>query len=481
MDIQVGKKARTERNGSGSGGRLVRSRYLQTVPREDGYVVYHSLFGNVKKVSAGVVALLHEFAGGRDPSEVGGSNVQEVVRDMKKMYYLVEEGTDERDLVRPKLERRAELLRRGYLVSSVQLSISDACNFRCVYCFADRSDRRSEARRRLMNRSEKLMSFETATKAVDTVIDCVKRNGKDRVVVKFFGREPLVNWRVMKRLMDHYGSGEGTGVEVRWDCTTNASLIDEEVAREFARHRVNVYVSVDSVAEANDVNRPTAGGEGSFAVIDRGISLLREKGVTVFASAVLSSLNFDSFDGRMIDYARSQGIDTVITLLAMQDRHLMCQRTRTVDEIADKLFEIYQYGKREGVKVVGYWHNPIRRLLLSTHETATTTPREDHSSCTATGFQVSVEPSGDVFPCRAQSLHLGHIDRFDEMLRSEPYRYQTMRTYMNVPECRGCPIEGFCQGDCLGHLEEMYGDIYTLDESFCEIYRGITRRVLQAG
>jgi len=464
--------------------RLVRSRYLQEVPRQDGrFAVYHSLFGNLKRVNGAVLELLRRFSEPARPRDVLGDGqvpAADAIRTLRDLYYLVPEGYDERTLVDEQLRERERLLRRGYLISALQLSISDACNFKCKYCFADRSDHRSEERRRLIDHPHKLMDFDTALLAAETLIDNAKRNDKERLVIKFFGREPLVNWPVMERLMNHVGFGERYGIKVRWDCTTNASLFTDEIAEVMARYRVNLYISVDSINEANDVNRPTKQGGKTFEVIDRAIARARGRGIEVFVSAVLSSLNFDQFDNALVDYAVKYGIRNVIVLLAMQDSFLMNQRTRSTEEIVDKLWEIYSYARSRGLNVAGYWHNPLRRLLLTTHEDVMRTQLEDHNSCTATGFQLSVEPSGDVFPCRAQSLHLGHISRFEDMLRSDVYRWQTMRTYCNVPACRGCEIEGVCQGECLGHSEEMYeGDIYRPDPSFCDIYRRVTRVVLE--
>jgi radical SAM protein with 4Fe4S-binding SPASM domain len=92
-----------------------------------------------------------------------------------------------------------------------------------------------------------------------------------------------------------------------------------------------------------------------------------------------------------------------------------------------------------------------------------------------------MEPSGDLFPCRAQSHHLGHITTFEETLHSPAYRHQAMRTYSNVPYCRGCPLEGLCQGERLGHCEYAFNDIYRPDERYCEIYRMITPMILLHG
>lgn len=459
-----------------------KSSYLRVLDRaKGGYVAYHKLFGNLSALNDSSIRLLSAFDDPRTPAEYASLYAQygDYLTAFHDMYYLVEEDLDERALHEQDLQRRQTRLRSGSYIGGVQLSVSDACNFACKYCFCDFVDARGDKRPELSAQKNKLMSFQVAQRTIDTLIATLSRNGRSSLVVKFFGREPLVNWRLMKRVMEHYGHGEDRGIHIAYALTTNGSLVRSDMAEMLGRYDVRTTVSVDGLADSNDGIRVSKKkGEPTFNMIDRGIRLLAEHGAVHALSGVVTDSNFDQFDSRIIDYAASVGIREVQVLLGMQGDFI---RRIDADTAAQKLFDIHQDGVKKGVAVTGYWNNAVVEVFSSRRL------RRDGErihgvveSCTATGHQISVEPSGDIFPCRAMSTHVGHIDDFDAMLKSAAYEHVVMRTYGNVADCRGCPTEGFCQGECLGNLEEKRGDIYAVDEEYCAIYRKIYDKILAA-
>lgn len=464
------------------GQAIRRSSYLRVLPRRSGgAVAYHTLFGNVLYLNEAAVALLDLFDEPRTPADYAGAYAQfpEHLNALHDHYYLVEEEVDERALYERDLERRRERLRTGAYIGGIQLSVSDACNFACRYCFCDFVDRRGDKRQELSRRREKLMTFEIAQKTIDTVIDVIRGNQRPSVVVKFFGREPLVNWRLIRRVLEHYGHGERHGLQIAYAMTSNGSLVTPEIAETLARYRVTTTVSVDGLADSNDGVRVTKKDQApTFSIIDAGLQILSARKAVHVLSAVVTDENFDQFDGRFVDYAHSLGAPEVQVLLGMQGDFI---RRIDPETAAQKLFEIHRYGRQRGVSVTGYWNNALVEVFNSRRRRSDREQiRGAVESCTATGHQISVEPSGDVFPCRAMSTHVGHIDSFPAMLESDAYRNVVMRTYGNVGPCRGCPTEGFCQGECLGNLEEKYSDIYAVDPAYCDIYRRVYDKVLTA-
>ena len=464
------------------GQAIRRSSYLRILPRRSGgAVAYHTLFGNLLYLNDAAVALLDLFKDPRTPVDYASAYAQfhEHLNALYDHYYLVEDEVDERALHERDLERRRERLRTGAYIGGIQLSVSDACNFACRYCFCDFVDLRGEERQELSRRRDKLMTFEIAQKTIDTVIGVVRRNQRPALVVKFFGREPLVNWRLIRRILEHYGHGEQHGLQIAYAMTSNGSLVTPEIAETLARYRVTTTVSVDGLSDSNDGVRVTKKDEGpTFSIIDAGLKILSAHQAVHVLSAVITDTNFDHFDGRFVDYAQSLGVREVQVLLGMQGDFI---RRIDPETAAQKLFEIHRYGRERGVSVTGYWNNALvevfnsRRLRKDGEQI-----RGVVESCTATGHQISVEPSGDVFPCRAMSTHVGHIDALDAMLQSDAYHDVVMRTYGNVGPCRGCPTEGFCQGECLGNLEQKYSDIYAVDPAYCDIYRRVYDKVLTA-
>jgi len=454
--------------------RLLRSPFLQVIASNGGYVAYHSLFGNLCRVNAGVVNLLERFREPKRPADVVlGASAAAGVRKLREMWYLVPEGTDERARVGRWLQRRSELVPQGYFITEVELSVSDLCNYSCSYCFADAADKLSDDRRRL-SAGPKLMTLDLAVSTVERLLALVRRNRHPRLFVKFVGREPLMNRDVMLAVMDRFGNGKD-GVSIRYDVTTNCSLVTEDLARHLKRHGAVVNASMDAPGAENDLTRRTKGGKGTFAEVDRGIGILRDHGIEMILNSVLTDSNFDSLSGAIVDYAAGRGIGTVSLIPVFGNDELALHRGRSIEAIADRLAGVFEHGRGKGVKVRGYWYNGVAKLLWARNRDYMDTIGDRHS-CVASGNQINVEPSGDVFPCRMSGARLGHIDDLDALLGSEVYRRYLMRAY--VAACANCSIEGFCHGLCVGHLEGKYNDIYRVDEPYCELYRAMTRRVL---
>jgi uncharacterized protein len=71
----------------------------------------------------------------------------------------------------------------------------------------------------------------------------------------------------------------GDVVEVRFVLQTNGTLLDEAWAEVLLKHRVQVGISVDGPKQLHDIFRVDHEGQGSYDAVERGLMLLRDKGV----------------------------------------------------------------------------------------------------------------------------------------------------------------------------------------------------------
>ena len=458
---------------------LRKSKYLNIIQRNGKvHLAYHKLYGNITTLNDSSLQLLSKFDEHMSPDNYHSlySYYYPYIQTFYNMYYLVEDGFDERIEVKRELKEREKELKKGSFIGGVQLSVSDVCNFSCKYCFCDFVDKRDEERIELSKADNKLMSFKTAEKVINTLIELIKSEGNNKLVVKFFGREPLTNWPLIKRVMNHFEDGENYGIHIYYALTTNGSLVSSEMARDLGKYKVRTTVSIDGMEDSNDSVRVSKTDKNTFEVIQKGIDFLARHNAIDAFSAVLTYDNFESFDTRFIDFAHKYQIKEIQILLGMQGEFI---KSIDSEDVADKLFDLYVYSRNKGIALTGYWHNSIGELF------STRKLRNDQftthgvvESCTATGYQISVEPSGDIFPCRAMSTYFGNISDFRKALQSDNYKHVVMRTYGNVKDCYDCSIEGFCQGVCLGNLEEKHGDIYKVDPTYCDIYRKIAHKIL---
>ncbi|MFR6561233.1 MAG: 4Fe-4S cluster-binding domain-containing protein [Eubacterium ventriosum] len=82
--------------------------------------------------------------------------------------------------------------KRQTVVKALCLHIAHDCNLACKYCFAEEGEYHG---RRAM------MSFEVGKKALDFLV--ANSGSRVNLEVDFFGGEPLMNWDVVKQLVEY--------------------------------------------------------------------------------------------------------------------------------------------------------------------------------------------------------------------------------------------------------------------------------------
>ena len=135
--------------------------------------------------------------------------------------------------------------------------MAHTCNLNCEYCFASQGKYHGD---------RALMSFEVGKQALDFLMD---HSGTRRnLEVDFFGGEPLMNWDVVKRLVEYARSVEKErGKNFRFTLTTNGMLIDDDVIDFANREMSNVVLSLDGRKEINDRTRVDYAGNAATTAL----------------------------------------------------------------------------------------------------------------------------------------------------------------------------------------------------------------------
>ena len=107
------------------------------------------------------------------------------------------------------------------------------------------------------------MSYEVGKKALDFLV--ANSGSRVNLEVDFFGGEPLMNWDVVKQLVEYARSVEKERVKnFRFTLTTNGMLIDDDVIDFANREMSNVVLSLDGRKEIHDRLRVDYAGNGSY-------------------------------------------------------------------------------------------------------------------------------------------------------------------------------------------------------------------------
>ncbi|MBQ7647200.1 MAG: thioether cross-link-forming SCIFF peptide maturase, partial [Clostridia bacterium] len=159
--------------------------------------------------------------------------------------------------------------RTSGVIKALCLHVAHTCNLNCAYCFAGQGKFHGE---------RAIMPFEVGKRALDFLIE--NSGGRRNLEVDFFGGEPLMNFGVVKKLVEYARSIEKEkGKNFRFTLTTNGMLIDDDVIDFANREMSNVVLSLDGRKEVHDRFRVDLAGNGSFdRIVPKFQKLVKERG-----------------------------------------------------------------------------------------------------------------------------------------------------------------------------------------------------------
>ena len=232
---------------------------------------------------------------------------------------------------------------------------------------------------------------------------------------------------------------------------TNATLIDEELARHLADHRFLVGVSIDGPADAHDTYRTRRGGGGTHAQVMAGVDRLRGHGVDVNALVLVSKAN--------VHRARDV-YEFLKTHKLLYHQYIPCVEFETSGKLSPFSITAEEWGAFL-LELFALWYPSDTRRVSIRHHDALMAFFLDSSRqlCTMGGRcddYFVVEHTGDVYPCDffvQPELRVGNVldDDWGTLARRPQRRKFAVQKAAWAEVCETCPHLPYCSGDCIKH------------------------------
>ena len=237
----VGRQKRTE------GQRYRLMIYVVQQPVNDGMLLYNTL-------TCSLVLLT--------PDEAADITAQQELIDR---WFLVSQEHDDRKLRRQVRQMAALLTPAPKVVTTYTILTTTGCNARCFYCYEQGT-------------KPVTMTAETASQVVRYI---VAHRGDEKVTLRWFGGEPLVNAKVIDQICTELN---GQGVPFRSKMITNGYLMDADLverAKELWQLQW-VQITLDGTEQTyNRVKAYVHQGVNAFERVLQNIAMLTAAGIRV--------------------------------------------------------------------------------------------------------------------------------------------------------------------------------------------------------
>lgn len=350
-------------------------------------------------------------------------------------------------------------------IKSLCLHIAHDCNMRCEYCFASKGS---------YNRDRSLMSLEVGKKAIDFLLE--RSMNIKNLEIDFFGGEPLMNFDVVKKLVE-YGRTEEKkyGKNIRFTTTTNGVLLGEQERKLLNDEMSNVILSVDGRREVNDAMRPMEDGSGSYDVIMPNFKKFVEErgGKDYFVRGTFTRKNLD-FTQDVLSLA-AEGFDRIsVEPVVLDENDENSIRKKDVRKICleyERLAKEIIKRDCDGSKLIDAHPFTFFHFMIDLDEGPCVYKKI--KGCGSGTEYISITPNGDIYPCHQfagdTDFKMGNI--YDGKLDENIRRKFSHSAVTENPECSKCWARFFCGGGCRANNYKFNKDIEQPYEIGCQLER----------
>lgn len=355
--------------------------------------------------------------------------------------------------------KNLDLKKRDSVVKALCLHIAHTCNLNCEYCFAGQGKYHGE---------DALMSFEVGKQALDFL---VKNSGsRKNLEVDFFGGEPLVNFEVVKQLVEYARSIEKEkDKHFRFTLTTNGVLLDDDVIDFLNKEMNNVVLSLDGRKEVHDRLRKRLDGKGSYEIIvPKFKNFVEKRGNKEYymrGTFTRNNLDFTEDIFHMADLGFNElSMEPVVsepgTDYALREEDL------------DTIYEQYEILAKEMIKRKKQG-NPFTFYHYMIDLSAGPCIYKRITGCGSGTEYLAVTPSGDFYPCHQfvgdKKFLMGNVRDgvTNTNLRDE---FKLCNAYSRK-ECKECWAKLYCSGGCSANSYHATGSINNVYEYGCKLFK----------
>jgi len=330
---------------------------------------------------------------------------------------------------------------------------------------------------------------ETAERAVDIALQSPER----MLNFEFQGGEPLMNFPVMKHIVEYAEAHKGIH-EITYSVVTNLTLLTDELMDYFKENDIRVSTSLDGPDHVHNANRSNRAGQGSYETVIAAIQRLKDRKIPVGAIQTTTRASL-SHPEEIVDTYKNLGFNSIfirpLTKLGTAIPHW-----EKIGYTAEEFVQFYRRCLEYILKLnqagipmsEGHAAIFLSKILRGNAQNY----MELRSPCGAAVGQVAYYFNGDVYTCDEgrmlaemgdTAFRLGNVytHSYDQMMASPVCKTVCLSSTLEcLPECAECVYQGYC-GTCPALNYASAHNVFKRDARGyrCMIYRGMLDTIFE--
>lgn len=443
------------------------------VPLDDGRVFLMNTLTDAQVIVASEVAAMLE-PGAAPRRHAVDAETSEALAALAEHGFL----SAGRDADRAALDRYLDTVTRDTTELNITVLTTLQCNFACDYCFqGDHGD---------YNKFAEKMSMDTAARVADWIEQELDRVRPEKLVLTFFGGEPLLNLPVMYFLAERlWNATRARRVNQLVSIITNGLLLTEAVVDRLLPFGLRgVKITLDGDRDTHNRMRPLRGGQGTFDRIIENIRRVAPR-VRVAIGGNFDESSVDSYPAllaflREQDFADRIGkVNFKPVVRSAEDAgalkpaggpRILSLTPVGADGVPTKplggtCMTSAGAGTASTCDTCHFLDDKMTFLREETRRFGFPTPDGVHNGPCHVHMQHAhtIGPDGSLYACPGftgeKGLSTGHIDQRRDPLRERArQQFDRLRPW---DECGDCAFIPVCAGGCIAASHATLGDMHT--------------------
>ncbi|MCL7390318.1 MAG: radical SAM protein [Thaumarchaeota archaeon] len=405
------------------------SKYAFVLDNENGYItLFSGLYGSVVRIKND---LLNDIIKNLKDFRETSASAYEAIKTLLEAKILVESEEEEQKF----FERAINALKNRREIDLL-VNTTRRCNMNCIYCYEQKEHKDLDER---------------TIKRIPTFIKWLsERKEANKLLVGFFGGEPLLRTDLIDRVLNEIGGLEEE-MRIRVGLITNGTLLSRRVVQLLARYDIAmIQVTLDGPREVHNSRRPLISGRGSYDLILKNLTNTVDAIPLLQIRINVDRENLNNCMG-LLDDLEDLGLKRPNVRLYFARVYAATStnakyRSKCLWEDYSQLTELALQAKRRGFEV---FFNPY--------------PKPRYLYCAAfTGTHFVVDSNGDLYPCLGG---IGHQEyKVGNILLEEFFDSYNIYNWMNrsplvLDPCSTCIYAPLCGGGCGSESLGYNGDL----------------------